>query len=72
LREFRRHPECAETPVIVVSSSETPRDKDKVKALGVTAYFKKPTNFDAFLKLGGLIKATALNAKKSANSEGWQ
>jgi CheY-like chemotaxis protein len=65
LREFRRHPECMETPVIVLSSSDTPRDKAEVTALGVTHYFKKPTRFDAFLKLGALVKDTVERATSS-------
>jgi two-component system, chemotaxis family, response regulator Rcp1 len=56
LREFRRHPDCATTPVIVVSSSDSPRDREKVSALGVARYFRKPTNLDAFLQLGALVK----------------
>ncbi len=56
LREFRRHPDCLNTPVIVMSSSDTPRDREKVSRLGVTRYFRKPTTFDAFMLLGALIK----------------
>jgi CheY-like chemotaxis protein len=56
LREFRRHPQCATTPVIVVSSSDTVRDREQVRELGVARYFKKPTNFDAFMELGAMVK----------------
>jgi two-component system, chemotaxis family, response regulator Rcp1 len=56
LREFRRHPECAATPVIVVSSSDSPRDRQQASTLGVARYFKKPSNYDAFMQLGALVK----------------
>ncbi len=56
LQEFRRHPECIETPVIVISSSDSPRDRSNVQVLGVTYYLKKPSSFDAFLQLGVLVK----------------
>lgn len=59
LQEFRRHPECIATPVIVVSSSDSPRDREQVSAFGVARYFKKPTNLDAFMQLGGLVKELA-------------
>jgi CheY-like chemotaxis protein len=56
LREFRRHPACAATPVVVVSSSDSLRDRQRVSALGVDRYFKKPTSFDAFMQLGAIVK----------------
>lgn len=52
LREFRTHPKCATTPVIVVSSSDTVRNRE----LGVPRYFKKPTNIEAFMELGAMVK----------------
>jgi CheY-like chemotaxis protein len=56
LREFRRHPGCAATPVVVVSSSDSARDRQQVSALGVARYFKKPTTFDAFMQLGAIVE----------------
>jgi two-component system, chemotaxis family, response regulator Rcp1 len=56
LREFRRHPACATTPVIVISSSNAPRDRAAVGALAVTCYFAKPMSYEAFIQLGQLIK----------------
>lgn len=55
LREFRRHPKCTETPVIVVTSSDAPKDRGEMAALGVTRYFKKPTDLDAYMKLGAVV-----------------
>ena len=56
LREFREHPECAETPVIVVSSSDSPRDRTRMNALGVNRYFRKPTDLEAFMELGAVVR----------------
>jgi CheY-like chemotaxis protein len=56
LEELRKHPECACTPVIVISSSDTSRDRQRIEALGVARYFHKPTNLDDFLKLGLLVR----------------
>jgi CheY-like chemotaxis protein len=56
LREFRGHAAGAATPVIIMSSSDTPGDREKASALGVTSYFRKPTTFSAFLQLGAIIK----------------
>jgi CheY-like chemotaxis protein len=56
LQHFRRHPECASTPVIVISSSDALRDREKVSALGVARYFRKPTELKAFMQLGMIVK----------------
>ena len=56
LREFRRHPACANTPVIVISSSNALRDREAASALDVTRYFAKPMNYEEFIQLGQLIK----------------
>ena len=56
LFEFRKHPECVETPVIVVSSSDAEKDRVRMAELGVAHYFRKPSDFDAFLKLGAVVR----------------
>ncbi len=56
LTEFRQHPECAQTPVIVVSSSNAERDRARITALGIARYFRKPTDLTAFLQLGAVVR----------------
>jgi CheY-like chemotaxis protein len=56
LAEFRKHPQCMHTPVIVISSSDAPKDRERAGALGVTRYFRKPSDLDEFLKLGGVVR----------------
>jgi CheY-like chemotaxis protein len=56
LTEFRKHPACSNTPVIVVSSSGGERDRERVSALGVSGYFQKPSDLDEFLKLGEVVR----------------
>jgi CheY-like chemotaxis protein len=56
LREFRRHPGCATTPVIVISSSTAPRDREAAGALDVACYFAKPMSYEKFMQLGQLVK----------------
>jgi DNA-binding response OmpR family regulator len=45
-----------QTPVIVVTSSDAERDRANVAALDLTTYFRKPSDFDAFMELGALVK----------------
>lgn len=56
LREFRRHPECTHIPVIAVTSSGMPRDRAQMTELGVDRYFRKPSDLNAFMDLGRLIR----------------
>lgn len=56
LSELRNHPLCAQTPVIVMSSSDSKQDRQRMEKLGVSRYFRKPTDLDAFLQLGKVVQ----------------
>jgi CheY-like chemotaxis protein len=56
LTEFRKHPSCIHTPVIVLSSSDTQKDRARMEELGIARYFKKPSSLEEFLKLGSMIR----------------
>lgn len=58
LAEFRRIPECVRTPVIVVSSSDSERDRVRMAELGITSYFRKPSDLDDFMQLGAVVRKT--------------
>jgi chemotaxis family two-component system response regulator Rcp1 len=55
LGKFRKHPYCAETPVIVISSSDAHRDRERMAQFGIARYFRKPSDLNAFLKLGAVV-----------------
>ena len=56
LTRFRGHPLCQDTPVIVVTSSDAPRDRERAALLGAARYFRKPSDIDEFMQLGAVIK----------------
>lgn len=56
LREFRKHPACADTPVIVISSSYAIKDREPLAQFGIARYFRKPSDLDEFMKLGAIVK----------------
>lgn len=58
LRMVRSNPKCNTIPAIIVSSSNAPRDRDQAALLGAAHYFRKPTDFDEFMKLGPLVVAS--------------
>jgi len=59
---FRANPLCASTPVIVLTSSNAPRDREQAASLRASRYFRKPSDLAEFLMLGQVIREVALEA----------
>ena len=62
LRECRKQSQSRQTPVIVMSSSVILRDKAIMEELRVSYYFRKPSELEAFLKLGSIVLEILTNA----------
>jgi len=58
LEFIRQSRKFADIPVIVVSSSDSPRDQAQVSRLGATRYFQKPLDLMEFMKLGPVVRET--------------
>jgi len=56
LSELRQHPESARVPVIVVTSSDSAKDKERMARLGISYYFRKPTEYEEYMQLGSIVK----------------
>jgi chemotaxis family two-component system response regulator Rcp1 len=56
LNRLRRSERCTQIPVIVMTSSFADPDRQKGKTLGANAYFRKPSSYEEFLKLGDIIE----------------
>jgi CheY-like chemotaxis protein len=56
LKHMRSLPRCADAYVIVASTSHSERDREVMKDLGADCYFRKPSEYDEFMRLGDLIK----------------
>jgi CheY-like chemotaxis protein len=57
LRQSRR---CAVTPIIIITSSDSPLDKESAAKLGANAYFQKPGDLAGFMQLGRIVSETLL------------
>jgi CheY-like chemotaxis protein len=57
LKYIRAAGRCRKAHVIVVSTSDSPQDRELMGQLGADAYFRKPSDYDEFMKLGELIKS---------------
>jgi CheY-like chemotaxis protein len=56
LENMRQSRRCASAPVIVVSTSESPRDRQRMASLGANRYFRKPSDYEEFMKLGDIAR----------------
>jgi two-component system, chemotaxis family, response regulator Rcp1 len=56
LARIRQELECAHIPVLVMTSSDSDKDRQQTTRLGCSGYFRKPSGFDEFLKIGAVIK----------------
>jgi two-component system, chemotaxis family, response regulator Rcp1 len=59
LERMRSSRPCAGIAVVVISSSDSPRDRQKAAALGAAEYFRKPAKLDEFMALGKVVRRLA-------------
>jgi CheY-like chemotaxis protein len=57
LERIRRGRRCGDVPVIAISTSQSPEDREHMSALGANSYFHKPSQYAEFMKLGDLVKS---------------
>lgn len=56
LKHIRRSRRCANALVIAVSSSNSARDREQMTELGANGYFRKPSEYAEFMKLGEIVR----------------
>ena len=56
LKHLRKSTRCSAARVIIVSSSDAPRDRASAADSAVAGYFKKPSDYSEFMKLVALVK----------------
>jgi len=56
LKHLRATVRCKCAKVLIVSSSDAPTDRSAAQDLAVSSYFKKPSTYAEFMKLGSLVE----------------
>jgi chemotaxis family two-component system response regulator Rcp1 len=56
LSRLRKTSAFSGTPVIVLTSSDSPKDRESALALGANVYFRKPTDLQSFMHLGVVVE----------------
>jgi CheY-like chemotaxis protein len=57
LLKMRQSPEWTGVPVVVVTSSNSPYDRDRAARLGANHYFRKPADYEEFMRLGAVVRS---------------
>jgi len=55
LTRLREKETLQHVPIIVLTSSDSQRDRDKAMNLGARIYFRKPTDLQSFMNLGHVV-----------------
>ena len=66
LERVRQSPTCGQIPVVILTSSDSQKDKAQAAFLNATGYFRKPSRLDEFMKLGPYVR-DLLNRQSEAN-----
>jgi two-component system, chemotaxis family, response regulator Rcp1 len=56
LSHIRETAGLATTPVIIITSSDSPSDRERALSLGANVYFRKPTDLQSFMRLGQVVQ----------------
>jgi CheY-like chemotaxis protein len=65
LRHVRRQPRLQGVPVIMLTSSASPADRDAAIELGASLYLQKSSDLDELLEVGKIVEAILARARVS-------
>jgi CheY-like chemotaxis protein len=69
LQRVRAMGELNHVPVVILTSSDSPRDRKIATELGATRYLRKPSSLEQFLELGAVFKELLNSSHSVAASE---
>jgi chemotaxis family two-component system response regulator Rcp1 len=56
LQRVRSGVKCRNIPVLIITSSDLRGEREQLKMLGADRYFRKPIDYDQFLKIGLILR----------------
>lgn len=69
LQRLRETEGLSQVPVVVLTSSDSPRDRVVASEFGATCYLRKPFSLEQFLSLGGVFKDLLVASNKTAEGQ---
>jgi len=68
--ERLRDTNLAHVPVVVLTSSDSPRDRQLAASLGAARFLRKPSGLEQFLSLGAVFKDLLQQREEAGNERG--
>lgn len=65
LSHMRQSSRCAGVLVVIVTSSNSARDREEMQKSGANAYFRKPSDYTDFMKLGEVVETLLADVERS-------
>jgi chemotaxis family two-component system response regulator Rcp1 len=65
--EARSGRRLEKTPIIVMTSSSSPQDRNRIRQLGASLYFHKPEDLNSFMQVGQLVKDVIAESNRAAS-----
>jgi two-component system, chemotaxis family, response regulator Rcp1 len=56
LRRLRASERCGQTPVVILTSSDSPIDRETATRNAALHYFRKPSTLEQYMQLGDVVK----------------
>ena len=56
LERYRKSPVLVHSRIMILTSSDSPKERQRAERLGVNAYLRKPFELDAFIAIGGVVR----------------
>lgn len=63
LADLRAMPALSELPVLILTSSSSPRERARLEALQIKGHLTKPLDFEAFMRVGVVIRNVLFGEK---------
>jgi DNA-binding response OmpR family regulator len=70
LERVRLSRTCSQVPVVILTSSDSHKDKAQAAQLNATGYFRKPSRLDEFMKLGPYVRDLLTGSRQSETDGG--
>jgi chemotaxis family two-component system response regulator Rcp1 len=67
LRWARASTRCKGVPILILTSSDSPQDRETAARLGANRYFRKPISYHEFLKVGELINELLMRSSSATS-----
>jgi CheY-like chemotaxis protein len=70
LERVRQSRRCSRIPVVILTSSDSSKDKAQAAQFQATGYFRKPSRLDDFMKLGPYVRDLLTGDRQTEAEDG--